>query len=275
MIHFRHFFSFIFISISSCSPAFSSDLEFIDQKQSKGSFANIPPELFCQIAKHLLVPDILKASEVSRKWHHMFNQEIIWQDIVQTISGYPQYKDLTLPAKRLVINLKAPKFEFLEEFHLPASYKKLVRFYNLLYLDEIIDCLLMNSLICPMAISLTACNINIGRHIITGKLQIKDQNLPFLYLENKGVKLWRDIFSQAGLLPEGYHIEKIMMISEDGTTFIGTGSRSSLWWAYFPEAESFKRLGIKVFDYQEYNALTSLNIQLSSISEGGGAPRSI
>ena len=280
-IKIRPFFSPILIlAFILFSPAFASDSEFIDQPQTRSFFTNLPQELFCECVKHLSVPNIVRASTVSKEWYQMLNQEVIWKNIVQTFLGYEQYKDPKISAKGMFIKLMPLKFHFLEkpetQPQLPKGHEKSARLWYLMYGEEILDFLLakeeLNLFKSPMRVSVTAFSYHIGHHLIAGKVQSEDQNLPFLYLEKRGVEFWKNIFVQAQVLPVGYKVETITMISEDGTTFTGTGtgtdSQSSLWQVYFPDAKSFRRHGIHVFDYQECGALNSLNAQGFSGSQG-------
>ncbi|AIL13298.1 hypothetical protein IM40_06990 [Candidatus Paracaedimonas acanthamoebae] len=264
MIKFRHFFSLVFIPIFLVfSTAFSSDGEVVDQPQKKSCFTTFPRDLFCEVAKHLLVPDILRATQVCKEWYQAFNQDTIWKNIAQTIPLYQHYKKLKFPAKRAFIKLMTPQFYFWEDLkiiiRLSEHHKKSARLWALLYGEEILELLLAkkellnldSSLKIPLHVSVTAFKYNIGPKIIAGKVQFDDQKLPFLYLEKKGIELWKNILAQAQILPVGYEAQKITHISEDSTMFTGIGSQSSLWIAYFPDVKSFERRGVKVFDYQQ------------------------
>jgi hypothetical protein len=327
IIRIRHFLpQLLILGVLSFSSSLASKSEAEHHDQEANAFTCFPKELFAEVSKWLFVPDIIRASEVSKEWSQTFNQESVWKNIVQTIPGYQEYKEQGISAKHVFIKLKEPQFYF---YSLPDAASDL--FFNkdgtLLYIvatqaaedrhyvwspgagikptnltlnelrttsksedpqvlkiqdtirytqetrdkenrliedcyrDDILDSLLNKQIFIenpdlfkkPLCVSIKATGIRSNKHIVAGQVQFecRHQDVPYIYIENRGAEVLETFFSQAHILPKNYKIQKVINMSADGAVFAGLGSQFSVWVACFPNVAAFKRHGMKVFDYQE------------------------
>ncbi len=253
----RPLFYFLFSSILLFSKVYSSDTEFPSQELNKGHLQGFPKELIKLITNHMSFLSIVRASIASNACHTIFDQEINWEDMVQTIPGHERYKDFKMPAKQVFIALMKPEFHISKSTNrkeLPAHYMQSMRLWSIMYGKEIVDEFVTKDELRhhgPFRISLTAFNEVACHQLIAGKILFECKNLPFLYLENHKVELWENILLQAHILPPAYTVQEILTISEDGNTFAGVGSKTTEWAVHFPDPKSFQPYGIDVFDYRQ------------------------